>query len=75
MALIADLSDPGVPYSAPKLLSAPIANSFPTPPVAWAWLVTVDPDTVLDGVSAVLPGAVYPESLYLEPTIGQIWPR
>lgn len=75
MALIANLSDPGVPYSAPKRLSEPIGNSFPVPPTAWGWLITPEVDLAYDGVLAVLAGAVYPESLYLEPTIGQIWPR
>jgi hypothetical protein len=55
-----------------------LTNRFPTPPVAWGFLVDVEdavgPIVGLSGRYTII-GAVYPESDYLEPTIGQIWPR
>lgn len=56
-------------------LVSTISNRFPVPPVAWAFLTVVDAELTLDKVSSIVTGAVYPESPYLEPTIGQIWPR
>lgn len=65
------------PYqvTAVDILSAPIANRFPTPPTAWAFLIDPDEEPAFDRISSAIAGAVYPESVYLEPTIGQIWPR
>jgi hypothetical protein len=53
-------------------------NRFPVPPVAWAFMTTLDPELVFDlkGTNgAHHAGALLPESGRLEPTIGQIWPR
>lgn len=74
MALIASLN---IPYTQadPDSISAPITNRFPTPPSAWGFMVSVDTGLAFDGVTAALTGAVFPESIYLEPIIGQIWPR
>jgi len=53
-------------------------NIFPTPPVAWGFLTdvldAVGPIVGLSGRYFII-GAVYPESPYLEPNVGQIWPR
>jgi len=58
-------------------VTAILASRFPTPPSAFGFLYDLDPflDIQFDGVTKVITGAVYPESLYLEPTTGQIWPR
>lgn len=62
-----------------------IKNRFPTPPSAVAFLTDVleendagiDNPLAYDSLTApyTITGAVYPESSYLEPTKGQIWPR
>lgn len=71
-----DLTTPFTLDVAPTGFSAILANRFPTPPAAFGFLTDVL-DAVSDpaGIAGVLTGAVYPESGYLEPTIGQIWPR
>lgn len=53
------------------------ANRFPVPPVAWGFLTDVETDMAFSHVQApyTIYGALFPESPYLEPTIGQIWPR
>lgn len=58
------------------------ANRFPTPPSAFGFLTEVtnedgDVPYMIAGLSTpyILIGAVYPESRFLESTIGQIWPR
>lgn len=64
-------------------LSAPyiVTNRFPVPPTALAFLTDVDAflenPFAYDALSPpyLLTGALYPESDYLEPTTGQIWPR
>lgn len=54
-----------------------VTNRFPTPPTAVAFLGVVDFDMQIDGLGPPysIIGAVYPETKYLEPTVGQIWPR
>lgn len=57
-----------------------IAARFPVPPSAIAFLTAVDAienaPIAFDSVFGFPIGAALtPESLYLEPTIGQIWPR
>lgn len=58
-----------------------IANRFPTPPTAIAFLTDVDAfeesPIVFDGLGPpyYLNGVLVSEGDYLEPTIGQIWPR
>jgi hypothetical protein len=61
--------------------SAPVANRFPVAPSAFAFLTGVDSlldePIVISGLMSpyFIVGAVYPQSDYLEPTLGQIWPR
>jgi hypothetical protein len=75
MALIANAkTSPAVVTTVPTI-SAPIAGSFPVPPVSWANMTDIDEEMTLDTASLPISGAVFPESKYLEPTIGQIWPR
>jgi hypothetical protein len=57
-------------------------NRFPTPPSAFGFLTMIfDPEGDLpyrfDGLGPPynIIGALLPEGQYLEPTIGQIWPR
>lgn len=59
-----------------------LAARFPTPPSALGFLTDVydgegEPIYGLDGLEPpyFLTGSLYPESDYLEPTTGQIWPR
>lgn len=59
-----------------------VTNRFPTPPAGIAFLTGVDalidaPIIPPGGLIApyLIIGAVTPAGLYLEPTIGQIWPR
>lgn len=60
------------------VVGVPVANRFPTPASAIAFL-TDEPDEELQPVAGTSPyfinGALSPESDYLEPTLGQIWPR
>lgn len=68
--------DTPVPDSTP----APIGGRFPTPPSAFAFLTDVELEnelSIYDGLMApyVYIGALSPEGKFLEPTIGQIWPR
>lgn len=57
-----------------------VANRFPVPPTAAAFLTEIealeDTPMVFDVVfGPPIAAALSPESVYLEPTIGQIWPR
>lgn len=58
-----------------------ITGRFPTPPSAAGFLTMVvdengeDPIRISRIFGNPLIGAVFPEGKYLEPTIGQIWPR
>jgi hypothetical protein len=79
MATVADL---GTPYSgvAPDGLGNPITNRFPTPPSAVGFLTDVEGEeepawVISGGIASYLGGALAQEGPYLEPTIGQIWPR
>lgn len=62
------------------LTGGAISNRFPTPPSAVGFL-TLDPDEELDHIHIgatppyVIFGALAPRSDFLEPTLGQIWPR
>jgi hypothetical protein len=80
---VGDLIEPYV-VGLPDLMVPPVlGNRFPTPPAAFAFLV--DPLVELDppvpmtydaiGPPYVIVGALSPAGPYLEPTIGQIWPR
>lgn len=61
----------------PDGASSPIGNRFPVPPTAGGFLTDVEMEFAFDGVGLpwVVTGALYPESPYLEPRVGQIWPR
>lgn len=76
MALIATLISPEEIASVDHV-SPPIAQRFPVPQSAMGFCIDVDFEMVLNGLDprGIIVGAVYPESVYLEPTIGQIWPR
>jgi hypothetical protein len=52
-------------------------NRFPTPPIAWGFLTEVIDAWQVEGVEApyLVGGALTPGGTYLEPNIGQIWPR
>jgi hypothetical protein len=58
-----------------------VSSRFPVPPSAAAFLTGVDSmidePMRFDGLTSpyLIMGAVFPESGYLEPTLGQIWPR
>lgn len=78
MATIANCIEP-VTITAVDLVPAGQRNNeFPTPPIAWGFATDLDlelyPIIGLEAPYQII-GAVYPESDYLEPTIGQIWPR
>lgn len=78
---VGDLTDTFVLLSAnlSSLTGVNYSNRFPTPPSAFGFLITPEADFVFDNVDPVvggtLIGALFPESDYLEPTTGQIWPR
>lgn len=51
-------------------------NRFPVPPTAWGFCTDPDEEWLpIVGPISLINGAVSPEGPYLEPTIGQIWPR
>lgn len=57
-------------------------NAFPSPPSAYGFLIDndqlgllFDAASVSVGVTAYLNGALQAEGSYLEPNLGQIWPR
>jgi len=69
-----------LPYEATSIdvvTGTNFSQRFPTPPVVGAFLVDVENEMAFDGIGApyIYIGVLYPESPYLEPTIGQIWPR
>lgn len=66
----------------PELIVAQYTNRFPTPPIAWGFLIDfadIDDAPAFDRLLAKAYGdiasALSIEGAYLEPTIGQIWPR
>jgi len=54
-----------------------VSNRFPVPPSAAAFLTDVDTQMVpsQQQVSTIIYGALSVAGPYLEPNIGQIWPR
>lgn len=63
-----------------------VSGRFPTPAAALGFLTDVydengdppyriPPDGILSGAGGQIYGALSPAGPYLEPTIGQIWPR
>lgn len=73
------LSDPYEVTDTDLIVPPVRSNVFPTPPAAFGFLIDVIgwDSSAFDGLmpGGLRWGAVYPESRYLEPTIGQIWPR
>jgi hypothetical protein len=72
-----DLIQPFEMVSTDVVAGGNFTNRFPTPPTVGSFLVDVENEMPFDGIMApyVYIGVLYPESPYLEPTIGQIWPR
>jgi hypothetical protein len=65
-----------------RIATASLTNRFPTPPAAFGFLINVVDEDYnlaykLDALTSpyVINGALNPPGQYLEPTIGQIWPR
>ena len=64
-----------------EAFTSTVTNRFPVPPAAAAFLTDVDAlvDEPLRFDHLMTPYVIYsaltPVSMYLEPTIGQIWPR
>lgn len=64
-----------------RLVTGQIASRFPVPPSALGFANDIELDLAFDRVASIsqiglfLSGALVPESAYLEPTTGQIWPR
>lgn len=53
-----------------------ISARFPVPPTAAGFITDVpDEDRRMSGVAMAIGSALSPAGSYLEPTIGQIWPR
>lgn len=78
MALIANCNQPFSDLLSVNRVSPPIAQRFPVPGEVKAFCVEPEGlDLVLSGgISYTVTGAVVnPESNYLEPITGQIWPR
>lgn len=77
MALIAACSFPMEVVSVDQV-PVPIAQRFPVPPYTWGVAKEVlytEEDDVGLAPPYYVPNAVLPEGLYMEPTLGQIWPR
>jgi hypothetical protein len=56
-------------------VSVPVQGRFPLPAIAWGYCVGLE-NALLTPVGVIpIPSALNPESPYLEPKIGQIWPR
>lgn len=78
MATIASVSSPVESFAINPVASALISGRFSIPPSALGFIT--EGESVLGlklGLQTpyVIQGALDPESPYLEPTIGQIWPR
>lgn len=54
-----------------------VLDRFEVPAVAWGFLLDLEDDVSFDKIESpyVVAGALTSEGDYLEPTIGQIWPR
>lgn len=77
MATIANCTQP-VTVATVDSVPVPRISVFPVPPTAWGFATELDLDLypfIALGPPYQIIGAVYPESDFLEPTIGQIWPR
>jgi len=72
-----DLVVPFVMASVDALSGSNFNNRFPTPPTVGSFLIDVENEMAFDKIEPpyVVAGAVYPETNYLEPREGQIWPR
>jgi len=76
-AAYGNLITPFVMGAVSKMTSANYTNRFPTPPIVGAFLVDVEEEMAFDRIMSpyTITGALFPESGYLEPNVGQIWPR
>lgn len=63
--------------ASPDGVTGTLTNRFPVPPTAGGFCVDVDTGLDVSGLDGahIIVGALLPEGDYLEPTIGQIWPR
>jgi hypothetical protein len=65
----------------PNCISSVMSQRFPVPSIAWGFLAAVENSSVFPqwaftrGPPYFLGSALTPEASYLEPKIGQIWPR
>lgn len=74
MALIATVYAPETVAVVSDTL-APIGARFPVPPIAWGFGDEPDLAWSLNLLTGYIMGAVSTEGVYMEPTLGQIWPR
>lgn len=80
MAIVANLSQPALDFSSVYVvLPSLVVNRWPIPVTAWGFMNEV-PDTVeIPSKRIASPylfmGGLVPEGQYMEPTVGQIWPR
>jgi hypothetical protein len=77
---VGPLTLPYIVTGQPEDIVSTIANRFPVPPSAAAFVTDVDafetePMAFDLVVGNPVGSALVPESVYGEPTIGQIWPR
>lgn len=75
MALIAAMTTPYVAPDPDGLEPGIVVGTWPIPPTAWGFMTTPHEQEDVSGIQEGYLGALFPESTYLEPTIGQIWPR
>jgi hypothetical protein len=69
------LGEAGGPFEATEGITDYISFAFPTPPISWGVMSDSASETVIEGIEMYFPNALHPPGEYLEPTIGQIWPR
>lgn len=81
MAIIADCVQPDNDLPLQTYVE-PIrrTNEFPTPPIAWGFCGGPEIEDMwelgmLESPYIVMGGPLHPEGAYIEPIIGQIWPR
>jgi hypothetical protein len=79
MAIIAEARQSDVDYMVVDSVPTPLAGALPLPRVTWGWVTTVEfvEEYVIEGFIPpyYIMSALQPEGEYLEPTVGQIWPR
>lgn len=82
MAIIATVRQPDADFPQQTYVEATrLTNRFPTPPIAWGFCGVPESEEdiwVIDGLDVpylIMGGPLHPEGAYVEPTLGQIWPR